>query len=57
MREGRWRRLRGLSLKSKVKEKVEGEFRELEDKLMKMIQEKLEELKEKVKESSRAVFG
>ena len=46
-----------MSLKSKVKEKVEGEFRMLEDKLMKMIQEKLEELKEKVKESSRAVFG
>ena|GEM_PF-1465517 len=57
MREGRWRRLRGLSLKSKVKEKVEGEFRELEDKLMKMVQEKLEELKEKVRESSRAVLG
>jgi len=46
-----------LSLRSKVKEKIEGEFRELEDRLMKIVQEKLEELKEKVKESSRAVLG
>lgn len=57
MRRGRWRRLRRLSLRSKVKEKVEGEFRELEDRLMKILQDKLKELKEKVRESSRTVLG
>jgi hypothetical protein len=46
-----------LSLRSKVKEKVEGEFRELEDRLMKILQDKLKELKEKVRESSRTVLG
>jgi hypothetical protein len=57
LRRGRWRRLRRLSLRSKVKEKVEGEFRELEDRLMKILQDKLKELKEKVRESSRTVLG
>lgn len=57
MRRGRWRRLRRLSLRSKVKEKVEGEFRELEDRLMKILQDKLKELKEKVRESSRTILG
>jgi hypothetical protein len=46
-----------LSLRSKVKEKVEGEFRELEDRLMKILQDKLKELKEKVRESSRTILG
>ncbi|MCL7383882.1 MAG: hypothetical protein LZ174_06310 [Thaumarchaeota archaeon] len=46
-----------MSLRSKVKEKVEGEFRELEDRLMKILQDKLKELKEKVRESSRTVLG
>jgi hypothetical protein len=57
LRRGRWRRLRRLSLRSKVKEKVEGEFRELEDRLMKILQDKLKELKEKVRESSRTILG
>ncbi|MCL7391033.1 MAG: hypothetical protein LZ172_01370 [Thaumarchaeota archaeon] len=46
-----------MSLRSKVKEKVEGEFRELEDRLMKILQDKLKELKEKVRESSRTILG
>jgi hypothetical protein len=57
LRRGRWRRLRRLSLRSKVKEKVEGEFRELEDRLMKILQDKLKELEEKVRESSRTILG
>jgi len=45
-----------LSSKSKMREKAEGEFRELEDRLMKEVEEKLEELKTKVKEASKAVL-
>lgn len=44
-----------MSLKSKAREKVEQEFKELEDRLMKEITGNLEELKEEVRRISKAV--
>ena len=54
LKEEKWRK-RKLSLKSKVREKIEIEFKELEDKLMGQVQEKLEDLKEEVRKASRTI--
>lgn len=56
MREERLRRLRRLSLGSRAREKVEQEFKELEDRLMKEINKGLEELKEEVRKASKSIL-
>lgn len=56
MREERLRRLRRLSLGSRAREKVEQEFKELEDRLMKEINKGLEELKEEVRKVSKSIL-
>lgn len=54
LKEEKWRK-RKLSLKSKVREKIEIEFKELEDKLIREVEEKLEDLKEEVRKASKTV--
>ncbi len=54
LKEEKWRK-RKLSLKSKAREKIEKEFKELEDTLMRQIQEKLEDLKEEVRKASKTI--
>jgi len=56
LREERLRRLRRLSLGSRAREKVEQEFKELEDRLMKEINKGLEELKEEVRKVSKSIL-
>lgn len=46
-----------MSLRSKTREKVEREFKELEDRLMKEISKGLEELKEEVRKTSKSILG
>ncbi|MEM2017189.1 MAG: hypothetical protein QXF28_07120 [Nitrososphaerota archaeon] len=45
-----------MSLGSRAREKVEQEFKELEDRLMKEINKGLEELKEEVRKASKSIL-